>query len=65
MIQVLLYEMDNAQPSPAPLPASAPSPARRRKKRGLNAIGATLSVAVLLAVLFTAWMHDSIFADKL
>lgn len=65
MIQVILYEMDNAQPSPAPLPASGPAPVRRRKKRGLNAIGATLSVAVLLAVLFTAWMPDSLFAANL
>ena len=65
MIRVLLYEMENAQPSPAPLPAPPPGPARRRKKRGLNAIGATLGVAVFLAILFTAWMPNSIFAANL
>lgn len=63
-IQVLLYEMENPIPSPDPLPASAPRP-MRRKKRGVNAIGTTLGVAVLLGILFTAWMPDSIFAANL
>jgi N-acetylmuramoyl-L-alanine amidase len=64
MIQVLLYEMNDAVPSSTTLP-STPSSTPRRKKRGLNAVGTTLGVGVLLAILFTAWMPDSLFAANL
>ncbi|HEY6072746.1 MAG TPA: N-acetylmuramoyl-L-alanine amidase [Anaerolineales bacterium] len=52
---------------PSPV-SSSPSPLRktpRRRKRGVNAIGATIGVGLLLAILFTAWMPDSIFAANL
>jgi len=56
--------MDNeTAPSSSPLPPQ-PRPAARRKQ-GVNAIGATLGVGILLAVLFTAWMPNSIFAANL
>jgi len=64
MIKVLLYEMDNPTPSTAPALPPVPRPVRR-KKRGVNAFGATLVVAIFLAFLFTAWMPDSIFAANL
>jgi N-acetylmuramoyl-L-alanine amidase len=63
-IQVLLYEMDNPSPAPSSLPSSPAKPARRKKNR-VNAVGTTLGVAILLGILFTAWMPDSIFAAKL
>lgn len=40
-------------------------PARRRRKRGVNAIGSALGVGLLLAVLFTAWVPNSLFAFNL
>jgi N-acetylmuramoyl-L-alanine amidase len=64
MIRVILYEMEQPLPSPTPAPPPG-NRALRRKKRGVNAVGTTLGVAVLLAVLFTAWMPDSIFAANL
>ena len=64
MIKVLLYEMDN-ETAPATPPVLPPSRPARRRKQGVNAIGTTLGVAVLLAILFTAWMPNSIFAANL
>ena len=57
--------MDNVQPTPAITPPDPAPTARRRKRRGVNAIGSTLWVAILLGILFTAWMPNSIFAANL
>jgi N-acetylmuramoyl-L-alanine amidase len=51
-----------AQPAPpAPPPVQKPV----SKSRPVNAFGATLGVAVLLATLFTAWTPNSLFASNL
>ncbi|MCE9646609.1 MAG: N-acetylmuramoyl-L-alanine amidase [Chloroflexi bacterium] len=47
---------------PVPLPARRPVVSRPRP---VNAFGTTLSVAILLATLFTAWTPNSLFASNL
>ena len=47
---------------PVPLPARRPAVSRPRP---VNAFGTTLSVAILLATLFTAWTPNSLFASNL
>ncbi|MGE5249964.1 MAG: N-acetylmuramoyl-L-alanine amidase family protein [Bacteroidota bacterium] len=56
--------MENAAPPSAP--AVPPRPrAVRRRKRGPNAFGSALGMGILLAILFTAWMPDSLFTANL